>query len=485
MLESGAVSLKNQVNIMMKNVVDVVLGGITYWAFGYGLSYGKSEYSNAFVAFGDWFVDADGDEMGGVFTTFLFQLSFATTATTIVSGALAERLETVGCICRSRNYRREGRISMIVYCIPAHWLWSSIGVLHQLGVVDIAGSGGVHLVGGTSGTYIDARECQTNNKRMQTDIVFPALVGAIMLGPRLGRWDSEGSPPMGSPTNALIGLFMLWWGWLAFNSGRYGITDSTAIAILKLTQLQHVRGDGQQVAPGRQGHLHHHDGLLRRRAGRARHVLGHVQGEGGGHGNRQRRPGRPRRNHSWVRGGEHLGVVLHRLRGRGRRHRQRAHPAALPRGRRRRGHLRARVRGHVGPLGGRAVRHQGHPRQLLQVRRALPWWWMVSSRHPIVGGRHAQLVVRPEHLRPPLRTSTLLRSSDEVADTQSFSFLPQFVDLVIPLRMHAHEELLGADFFEHDIKHPGVGVSRAVSVLHYFHDDVDETLETTGTNTGE
>ncbi len=110
MLESGIVSLKNEVNIMMKNVVDVVLGGITYWAFGYGLSYGD-EGSNSFVSWGSWyivvlltgfytnhtnyfcdrFVDASGEDMGPVFTTFLFQLSFATTATTIVSGAMAER----------------------------------------------------------------------------------------------------------------------------------------------------------------------------------------------------------------------------------------------------------------------------------------------------------------------------------------------------------------------------------------------------------
>ena len=53
--------------------------------------------------------------------------------------------------------------------------------------------------------------------------LFPAFVAAIMLGPRLGRWDLDVAPPMGSPTNALIGLFMLWWGWLAFNSGRYEI----------------------------------------------------------------------------------------------------------------------------------------------------------------------------------------------------------------------------------------------------------------------
>ena len=121
---------------MMKNVVDVVLGGLTYWAFGYGLSYGDSSYSNSFVALGTisggtWFVsvrsatsssvrnllstlwplqpaqasrilsphrnekrrfvDAQGEDMGPVFVTFLFQLSFATTATTIVSGAMAER----------------------------------------------------------------------------------------------------------------------------------------------------------------------------------------------------------------------------------------------------------------------------------------------------------------------------------------------------------------------------------------------------------
>ena len=80
----------------MKNVVDVVLGGLTYWAFGYGLSYGDSPLSNSFfalgtVAGGTWFVDATGPDMGPVFVTFLFQLSFATTATTIVSGAIAER----------------------------------------------------------------------------------------------------------------------------------------------------------------------------------------------------------------------------------------------------------------------------------------------------------------------------------------------------------------------------------------------------------
>ncbi len=85
-----------QANIMMKNVVDVVLGGITYWAFGYGFSYGTGPGTNPFFGLGNWFVTAKGMESGPVFTTFLFQLSFATTATTIVSGGIAERCLVTG-----------------------------------------------------------------------------------------------------------------------------------------------------------------------------------------------------------------------------------------------------------------------------------------------------------------------------------------------------------------------------------------------------
>ena len=81
-----------------------------------------------------------------------------------------------------------------VFCVPACWLWSEAGFLRNLGVVDVAGSCGVNLVGGTG-----------------------ALVAAVMLGPRMGRWDQVREPPMGSAGNAIIGLFMLWWAWIAFN----------------------------------------------------------------------------------------------------------------------------------------------------------------------------------------------------------------------------------------------------------------------------
>ncbi|XP_011506354.1 PREDICTED: putative ammonium transporter 3 [Ceratosolen solmsi marchali] len=198
MLESGCVSLKNEVNIMMKNVVDIVLGGLTYWLFGFGVSFGREEPTNSFIGVGGYLIDPEIDDelFGPISAAFLFQLSFATTSTTIVSGAMAER-------CNFKAYCLFSLLNTIVYCMPAGWVWGDHGFLRNMGAVDIAGSGTVHLVGGVS-----------------------ALACALMLGPRLGRYD-EGidALPLGCPVNALMGLFVLWWGWLAFNSGStYGVS---------------------------------------------------------------------------------------------------------------------------------------------------------------------------------------------------------------------------------------------------------------------
>ncbi|XP_001359892.2 putative ammonium transporter 2 [Drosophila persimilis] len=200
MLESGCVSIKNEVNIMMKNVIDIVLGGFTYWLFGYGMSFGRGPLSNPFIAIGDFLLDPPvGDAlMGQIFAAFLFQLSFATTATTIVSGAMAER-------CNFKAYCLFSFLNTAVYCIPAGWVWGEHGFLNKLGAVDIAGSGPVHLIGGAS-----------------------AFASAAMLGPRLGRYSEGYDPlPLGNPVNACMGLFVLWWGWLAFNSGStYGVSGA-------------------------------------------------------------------------------------------------------------------------------------------------------------------------------------------------------------------------------------------------------------------
>ncbi|XP_066969358.1 putative ammonium transporter 3 [Macrobrachium rosenbergii] len=190
--------MKNETNIMVKNVVDVVLGGITYWLFGYALSFGESEWTNPFCGWGSFALNPDEEAMGEVYTKFFFQLSFATTATTIVSGAVAERFNFVAYVLFST-------VNTVIYCIPAGWLWGNHGFLRRMGVVDIAGSCGVHVCGGSS-----------------------ALVAARLVGPRIGRYDHGESPlPMGSPTNAILGMFMLWWGWLGFNCGStYGVSGA-------------------------------------------------------------------------------------------------------------------------------------------------------------------------------------------------------------------------------------------------------------------
>ncbi|XP_064619944.1 putative ammonium transporter 2 [Lineus longissimus] len=198
LLEAGVVSGKNEVNIMVKNAVDVIFGGLTFWMFGYALSFGEGPLTNAFCGVGHFFVDIEDDheDMGYTYANYIFQLSFATTATTIVSGAMAERTKLSAYIVFSF-------FNTLVYCMPAHWVWGKYGFLKELGVLDIAGAGPVHLVGGVS-----------------------ALVAAIILKPRHGRYDNGGeAPPLGNPTNCLVGMFMLWWGWLGFNCGStFGIS---------------------------------------------------------------------------------------------------------------------------------------------------------------------------------------------------------------------------------------------------------------------
>ncbi|KAG8190247.1 hypothetical protein JTE90_001331 [Oedothorax gibbosus] len=197
LLESGYVNRKNEVNIMVKNAIDVIFGGLGYWMFGYAFSFGKDDGTNFFIGVGSFFLDAPEKDMGVVFSTYIFQLSFATTATTIVSGAMAER-------CSFGAYCLFSFFNTLIFSLPAGWVWTDRGFLSQMHVVDIAGCSAVHLVGGTS-----------------------ALVAAAMLKPRLGRYDdpSEGPPALGSPTNAMVGMFMLWWGWLGFNCGStFGVS---------------------------------------------------------------------------------------------------------------------------------------------------------------------------------------------------------------------------------------------------------------------
>ena len=127
LLESGLVSRKNEANIMVKNAVDVIIGGLAYWVFGYALSFGEDAGTNAFSGMGMFLTEAnDNERMGYVYSRYFFQLSFATTATTIVSGAMAERTNL-------KAYTAFSFLNTLTYCFPAHWVWAENGWLKELG----------------------------------------------------------------------------------------------------------------------------------------------------------------------------------------------------------------------------------------------------------------------------------------------------------------------------------------------------------------
>ncbi|CAD6185306.1 unnamed protein product [Caenorhabditis auriculariae] len=168
--------------------------------FGFGFTFGKTAgFVNRYIGLGSFFFDVEtSDEMteGWTYASFIYQISFATTANSIVSAGMAERVRLKGYIVFSF-------FSCLWYILlPAHWLWAEEGLLFELGVIDWAGCAAVHLVGGIGG-----------------------FVATLYLKPRQGRFGSRGKKQLSSPTNAILGAFMLWWGWLAFNTGStYGVS---------------------------------------------------------------------------------------------------------------------------------------------------------------------------------------------------------------------------------------------------------------------
>lgn len=201
LLESGMASRKNETNIMVKNAIDVLCGGLAYWMFGFALSFGESEYSNSFCGIGYFLVKTDNiSDEGWLHAKYFFQLSFATTATTIVSGAMAERVYL-------KAYTVFAFFNVLSHCLPAHWVWDKkTGWLFKMGFVDVAGASVVHIIGGVTG-----------------------LIATMMLKPRHKRFAANGeAKPMeiSSPSNVLLGTFMLWWGWLGFNCGStFGVSN--------------------------------------------------------------------------------------------------------------------------------------------------------------------------------------------------------------------------------------------------------------------
>lgn len=193
MVESGFCRAKNATNLMMKNTMDYVMGSLAYMAVGFAIMFGADKLG-LFGTTG-WFLTG-GEYDVGRYLLYMFQIVFAATAATIVSGAVAERLKFGSYLVYSIV------VSAIIYPLYGHWVWGG-GWLSKLpfgaGHVDFAGSGVVHTVGGWVG-----------------------IAGAIVLGARFGKYDKDGNPrpiPGHNIVLATLGVFILWFGWFGFNPG--------------------------------------------------------------------------------------------------------------------------------------------------------------------------------------------------------------------------------------------------------------------------
>ncbi|HPB81745.1 MAG TPA: ammonium transporter [Spirochaetota bacterium] len=206
MVETGFTRAKNAGNIIMKNLMDFAVGSIAFFVIGYGIMFG-ADAAGLFGTDKFFLSSASPANPDGLwqFAFWLFQVVFAATAATIVSGAMAERTKFVSYLIYSLL------ISAVIYPISGHWIWGG-GWLSTMGFIDFAGSTVVHSVGG-----------------------WAAMMGAILLGPRIGKYTAAGKPkaiPGHNIPLAALGVFILWFGWFGFNAGSTTAGDNLSIAFI-------------------------------------------------------------------------------------------------------------------------------------------------------------------------------------------------------------------------------------------------------------
>ncbi len=212
LVESGMTRSKNVVNIAMKNALDIAVGSLVFWFIGYSLMYGETGGWIGWGGFG-FYNESDPSDL-------FFQTVFCATAATIVSGAIAGRTKYSTYIIFSVI------MTAIIYPIAGGWQWNGDGWLAQKGFIDFAGSSIVHSVGG-----------------------WAALVAAILVGPRLGKYTAEGKAitiPGHNKLLATLGVFILWFGWFGFNGGSqlaWGGDDAVgASKVVLITNLAAAAG---------------------------------------------------------------------------------------------------------------------------------------------------------------------------------------------------------------------------------------------------
>lgn len=221
LLETGSIRKKNSFNVAVKNISDLLLSVIGFWILGYALMFGSS--SGGWFGTSDFFFNDAHSPFDIMF--FLFQMMFAGTAATIVSGAVAERMHFSGYLLISLV------IAAVIYPLVGHWIWNGDGWLAQRGFIDFAGSTVVHSAG-----------------------AWLALAGIIVLGPRYGRFTADGkvNPLLGHDLLlTTLGVFILWFGWFGFNGGSQLAFDGAVPGILFNTTLAAAAGGTTCLLLGR------------------------------------------------------------------------------------------------------------------------------------------------------------------------------------------------------------------------------------------
>ena len=224
LLEAGSIRSKNVKNILLKNTLDACLGAVLWWACGYSFAFGAvGSDPNNFIGGKDFFSALEKPDDTTYYAFWFFQWTFAAAAATIVSGAVAERCSLIGYACYTCL------ITAFVYPVVVYWAWSGSGFLGDgkvgAALIDFAGSGVVHMTGGGA-----------------------ALMGAIFLGPRIGKFDAEGKAvdiPGHSAALQCLGTFILWFGWYGFNccsTGAFG--DMVLASKVAVTTTMAAAGGG-------------------------------------------------------------------------------------------------------------------------------------------------------------------------------------------------------------------------------------------------
>ena len=218
LVESGSVRSKNTVNVLMKNYMDACLGGLVFWLLGFGLMFGVN--ASGWIGTSHFAPSVMDDWHWNL---LFFQMMFAATATTIASGAMAERIHFVAYVVSAAV------VSGLIYPIFGSWAWGSLfdgqGWLKALGFIDFAGSTVVHSIGG-----------------------WVALAGIIVLGPRLGRFGRNGQSHHLAGHNlplVALGGFVLWFAWFGFNAAS---TVNASVSIGRIALNTHLAACSGAVA---------------------------------------------------------------------------------------------------------------------------------------------------------------------------------------------------------------------------------------------